>query len=166
MLLIGVLPERLEHGLKKHHLKGENMKRLILVLLTIVFLAGTASAWTLKWDAVTGADNILFKMMAYPDGYGTQFDNNGNVTNPAAEELIKAQPAIEEATLPGDAVKYDIQFLVVTGKRYVFYLQSVDQESVSGHSDHLAWTAPIESKVVEMPLSSGSNIQINIYQAR
>ena len=102
------------------------MKKLIIVLLAILF-ATTASAWTIRWDAVTGVDG--YKLF-WKDLSATTF----------AE--IDA----------GTATEYDLDVLGLTvGTRYEFYLTAHSQGSTSAESDHLRWTVPIDPIVVELP---------------
>ena len=103
------------------------MKKLILVLLAIVFLTTAASAWTLRWDAVTGVDGYT---MFWKDLSETAF-SEVNVQN---------------------NVEYDLTPLnLAVGTRYEFYLTAHSQGSTSAESDHLRWTVPVTPIVVELP---------------
>ena len=105
------------------------MKKLILVLLAIVFLAGTASAWTLKFDPVAGVDG--YKLYHKP---------------------LSATNFIEVDI--GTATSYDLAPLnLVIGTRYEFYVTAHSQGSTSAESDHVRWTVPVDPVVVELPSS-------------
>ena len=102
------------------------MKKLILVLLAILF-ATTASAWTIRWDAVTGVD-----------GYKLYWKNLSATTFTEVDV--------------GTNVEYDLDSLSLdVGTRYEFYLTAHSQGSTSAESDHLRWTVPVTPIVVELP---------------
>ena len=103
------------------------MKRIIIALLAIVFLATTASAWTLKFDPVTGVDG--YKLYHKP---------------------LSATTFIEVDI--GTATSYDLAPLnLVVGTRYEFYVIAHSEGSTSGESDHVRWTVPVNPIVVELP---------------
>ena len=134
------------------------MKKLIIVL-AILAIAVCANAWTLKWDAVEGAGSLVLKWKPYPDGYAFP-------GSPAPDVLVRDTEDVTEVTLPGTATEWELPETLSEGSRYVFFIQSINQSSVSGNSDYLCWTKPQSAQVVELPLSTGGDIQINIYQAR
>jgi hypothetical protein len=103
------------------------MRKLALVLLAIVFFAGTASAWTISWNASTGVDG--YKLF-WKDLSATTFS---------------------EVDV-GTDVSYDLTPLnLAVGTRYEFYLTAHSQGSTSAESDHLRWTVPVIPIVVELP---------------
>ena len=103
------------------------MKKLILVLLAIIFFVGTASAWTIKWDAVTGVDG--YKLF-HKDLSATSFTE----------------------TDVGRSVLYDLAPLnLKVGTRYEFYIIAHSQGSTSAESDHIRWTVPVDPIVIELP---------------
>ena len=134
------------------------MKKLILVLLAIVFLVGTAHAWTLSWDAVSGVDNLKILYKTYPVGYSYP-------DNPAPANIIQDTAGMTEVMLAGDAIEYELPDSLSENQRYVFFIQAIDQGSVAAESDFLCWTKPAGTNVIELPLDAGGDIQINIYQA-
>ena len=102
------------------------MKKLIVVL-AIVFMATTANAWTLNWDAASGAD-----------GYSVYW---------------KSLAAVSYTEIDvGTALQYDLAPLnLVNGTRYEFYVVSHSQGSDSAESDHIRWTLPEDPVIVEIP---------------
>ena len=101
------------------------MKKLI-VLLVILF-ATSASAWTIKWDVVTGVDGYK---LYHKDLSATSFTE----------------------TDVGSSVSFDLEPLnLVVGTRYEFYVIAHSQGSTSGESDHVRWTVPVNPIVVELP---------------
>jgi len=104
------------------------MKKLFIIL-AIVFFAGSASAWTLHWDAVTGVDGYK---LYHKDLAATSF--------------------IE--TDVGTVTSYDLTPLnLAIGTRYEFYLIAHSVGSTSGESDHIRWTVPVDPIVIELPNS-------------
>lgn len=102
------------------------MKKLILIL-AILAMAMTANAWTLNWDAATGADGYNFYWKVLTDTDYTVID-------------------VETA------LGYDFAPLnLVPGTRYEFYVTSRSNGSVSDESDHIRWTMPSPPMIVEIP---------------
>ena len=133
------------------------MKRLF-IFLAIMFIAAPAMAWTITWNDTVGEDSYRLSYKDYPAGYSYE--------NQAPENLVKDMTGATTVTLPADTVSYTLDPANFTqGNRYVFSVQAVKDGSVSGYSDYPCWTWPEDSDVVELPLDSGGNIQINIYQA-
>jgi len=132
------------------------MKKLIIIL-AIMAMAVCANAWTLRWDAVEGAGSLVLKWKPYPDGYAFP-------GSPAPTALIEDMELATEVTLPGTATEWELPETLSEGSRYVFFIQALNQGSVSGNSDYLCWTKPQSAQVVELPLDAGGDIQINIYQ--
>lgn len=103
------------------------MKRLFLVLLATLFLTTTASAWTLRWDAVTGVDGYKLFWKGLSATTFTEVD-------------------------AGMTATYDLDLLeLAVGSRYEFYIIAHSKGSVSAESDHLRWTVPVEPVIIELP---------------
>ena len=143
---------------------GETKLKKLFIFLAIMFIAAPAMAWTITWDDTVGEDSYRLSYKDYPAGYAFP-------GNPAPESLVKDMTGaitvtLPAVTLPADTVSYTLDPANFTpGNRYVFSVQAVKDGSVSGYSDYPCWTWPIDSNVVELPLDSCGNIQINIYQA-
>ena len=132
------------------------MKKLIIAL-AIMFIAAPAFAWTISWNDTVGEDSYQLSYKDYPAGYSYE--------NPAPENLIRDMTGATTVTIPADTVAVDFPAANFTpGNRYVFAVQAIKDDSVSGFSDFVCWTWPEEANVVELPLDSTGNIQINIYQ--
>ena len=101
------------------------MKKLLV--LAILAIAVTANAWTLNWDAASGAD-----------GYSVYW---------------KSLAAVSYTEIDvGTALQYDLAPLnLVNGTRYEFYVVSHSQGSDSAESDHIRWTLPADPVIVEIP---------------
>ena len=110
------------------------MKKL-LIAIAIVLLASPCFAWTLSWDAATGADG--YRVSYFPAG-----------TTPPT-------------TIDTTATSVDLDTLgLSTGVRYEFYVQGSKSGSLSGESDHIRWTYPIPPTTIEM-MGQPVNIVIN-----
>ena len=102
------------------------MKKLFLAL-AILAMAVTANAWTLNWDAATGADgyNFYYKVLTDPN-----------------HTMINV----------GTALEYDFEPLnLVPGTRYEFYVTARSNGSESDQSDIIRWTMPSPPVIVEIP---------------
>jgi len=87
----------------------------------------TANAWTLNWDAATGANGYNFYWKVLTDTDYTVVD-------------------------VGTAIGYDLDVLsLVAGTRYEFYVTARSNGSVSDESDHIRWTMPSPPVIVEIP---------------
>ena len=102
------------------------MKNLIIVL-AILAMAFTANAWTLNWNAATGADgySVYWKALG---------DTDYTVTN------------------VGNVLGYDLEPLtLIPGVRYEFYVTTLSNGSESDQSDIIRWTMPSPPVIVEIP---------------
>jgi len=113
------------------------MKKLFLIL-AMVFCASCVSAYTISWDAVSGAG-----------GYQLYWSEIGGTVN-------------ELDTMQNTEVDLDAIGLV-KGTRYEFYVRLYvgDPRSYSGESDHLRWTYPADPAIIELP--EDQRVIINIY---
>jgi len=114
------------------------MKKLFLIL-AIILCASTASAWTISWDTVSGADG-------YQLSYG----------------LVDTQVFTDLDM--GTQTSQDLDSLgLIKGDRYEFYVRVYvgNPRSYSGESDHLRWTYPSDPKIIELP--EDQKVIINIY---
>ena len=103
------------------------MKKTLLTLLFIMVTALTANAWTLNWDAATGADGYNFYWRVLGDTVYTVVD-------------------------VGTDLGYDFEPLaLIPGVRYEFYVTSRSNGSVSDQSDIVRWTMPSPPVIVEIP---------------
>ena len=122
-----------------------------------MFIAAPAFSWTLSWEDVTGEDSYRVSYKDYPAGYSYE--------NQAPESLIRDMAGATTVSIPADTVTFDLPAAnFIPGNRYVFAVQAIKDGSVSGYSDFPCWTWPTEGNVIEMPVDSTGNIQINIYQ--
>ena len=116
------------------------MKKL-LIAIAIVLLASPCFAWTLSWDAATGADGYKVYYKPIPDTAYLEVDT-GTTTSADLDALGLAE-----------------------GVRYEIYVQAYANTTgggvaYSGDSDHLRWTYPSTPIVVDM-LGQPVNIVIN-----
>ena len=133
------------------------MKKLFLIL-TILFCAACASAYTLSWDDVDGEDGYVIYYKSYPAGYSYP-------ANPAPNAAIQDMSGATTVNLGADVTEWDLPPANFTaGSRYVFMVRATQSGSVSGESDFVCWTYPVDGQVIELPIDSGGDIQINIYQ--
>ena len=108
------------------------MKKL-LITIAIVLMASNCFAWTLSWDAATGAD-----------GYRVTYSPSPIVDG----DTVNVQDV-------GTALTLDLDSLSLTvGTRYEMFVQAfanTDGGGVawSGHSDHLRWTYPAPPAIIE-----------------
>jgi len=103
------------------------MKKTLLTILFILAIAFTANAWTLNWDAASGAEGYNFYWKALGDVDYTVVD-------------------------VGNALGYDFEPLaLVPGVRYEFYVTTLSNGSESDQSDIVRWTMPSPHVIVEIP---------------
>ena len=130
------------------------MKKLFLIL-ALVFCATYVSAHTLSWDDVMGEDGYIIYYKAYPTGYTFP-------SNPAPNNLIHDMSGASEVELDADITEWDLPPENFTaGNRYVFVVKATLEGSINGESDFLCWTYPVDGQVLELPIDSGGDIQIN-----
>jgi hypothetical protein len=133
------------------------LKKLFLIL-AMIFCASCVSAYTLSWNDSTGEDGYIIYIKQYPSGYNYP-------SNPAPDNLIQDLASAAMVNIPADTVQWDLPPAnFIEGNRYVFTVRSTQGGSISGKSDFVCWTYPSTSQVIELPIDSGGDIQINIYQ--
>ena len=115
------------------------MKKLILCLaLAVILIASPAFAWKIQWQVTGPSDGVV--MTYHP------------VSDPAQAAVVDA----------GTATQVDLDTLSLTvGTRYEFFLQAYTgtPRSFSGESDHIRWTYPTATVIIEM---SGAPVNIII----
>ena len=103
------------------------MKKTLLTIIFVLAIAFSANAWTLNWDAASGADGYNFYWKVLTDTDYTVID-------------------------VGTALGYDFEPLnLVPGTRYEFYVTARSNGSISDESDHIRWTMPSPPVIVEIP---------------
>ena len=133
------------------------MKKLFLIL-AILFCAACASAYTLSWEDTANEDGYIVYYKSYPAGYS--YPNN-----PAPTSAIQDMAGATTVNIQADTTEWDLPPANFTvGSRYVFMVRATQGGSVSGESDFVCWTYPTDGQVIELPIDSGGDIQINIYQ--
>jgi hypothetical protein len=113
------------------------MKKFVVVIFIILFLmASVANAWHLSWGVQPEADGFTL--------YHNDVLLPGNVAT----------------TDVGNVNKFDLETLGLTkGERYEMWLTAYSDAGISGDSDHIRWTYPTETIVIEM---LGAPVQIII----
>ena len=103
------------------------MKKL-LITIALVLLATPCFAWTLSWEAATGAE-----------GYRVTYAPSPIVDG----DTVNVQDVGTALTLDLDSIGLTI------GTRYEMFVQAYKGTSFSGHSDHLRWTYPAPPAIIE-----------------
>ena len=133
------------------------MKKLF-VILAILFCAACVNAYTLSWNDTSDEDGYIVYYKSYPAGYSYP-------ANPAPNTAIQNMDGATTVNVAANTVEWDLPPANFTaGSRYVFMVRATKNGSVSGESDFVCWTYPVEGQVIELPIESGGDIQINIYQ--
>ena len=103
------------------------MKKTLLTIIFIMAIAVTANAWTVTWDAATGAEGYRFYWKVLTDTEYTSVD-------------------------VGTDLGYEFEpSVLIPGVRYEFYATTLSQGSESDQSDIVRWTMPSPPVIVELP---------------